>query len=78
VVQEGQARFRRSFRRLIGAGPAPALSVIATLSIDRLSRYVDLWGASASADGTPYPVPLSFDWTHRKTPPKRGLPLASR
>src|SRR5918998_4984976 len=29
---------------------------------DRLTHDVDLWVASASADGAPYLVPLSFDW----------------
>jgi hypothetical protein len=28
----------------------------------RLGQDVDAWVASASADGTPYLVPLSFDW----------------
>lgn len=28
----------------------------------RLARDVDLWVATASADGEPYLVPLSFDW----------------
>jgi Pyridoxamine 5'-phosphate oxidase len=28
----------------------------------RLTHDVDLWVASASADGSPYLVPLSFDW----------------
>jgi hypothetical protein len=28
----------------------------------RLNNDVDLWVASASADGVPYLVPLSFDW----------------
>jgi hypothetical protein len=28
----------------------------------RLSHDVDVWVASASADGAPYLVPLSFDW----------------
>lgn len=28
----------------------------------RLNHDVDLWVASASADGVPYLVPLSFDW----------------
>ena len=28
----------------------------------RLTGDIDLWVASASADGTPYLVPLSFDW----------------
>jgi hypothetical protein len=29
---------------------------------DRLGHDVDLWVASASADGAPYLVPLSFEW----------------
>jgi hypothetical protein len=28
----------------------------------RLTHDIDLWVASASADGVPYLVPLSFDW----------------
>jgi hypothetical protein len=28
----------------------------------RLNHDIDLWVASASADGAPYLVPLSFDW----------------
>jgi hypothetical protein len=28
----------------------------------QLTHDVDAWVASASADGTPYLVPLSFDW----------------
>jgi hypothetical protein len=28
----------------------------------RLNRDIDLWLASASTDGAPYLVPLSFDW----------------
>ena len=28
----------------------------------RLSHDIDLWVASASADGAPYLTPLSFDW----------------
>jgi hypothetical protein len=28
----------------------------------RLTHDIDLWAASASADGAPYLVPLSFDW----------------
>jgi Pyridoxamine 5'-phosphate oxidase len=28
----------------------------------RLAHDVDLWAATASADGAPYLVPLSFDW----------------
>jgi hypothetical protein len=31
----------------------------------RLSHDTDLWVASASADGAPYLVPLSFDWDGR-------------
>ena len=40
-------------------GPVP--SVVATPS-HRLTHDVDVWVASASADGAPYLVPLSFDW----------------
>jgi Pyridoxamine 5'-phosphate oxidase len=29
---------------------------------DRLTHDVDIWVASASAEGAPYLVPLSFDW----------------
>ena len=29
---------------------------------DRLAHDIDLWVASASTDGAPYLVPLSFDW----------------
>jgi nitroimidazol reductase NimA-like FMN-containing flavoprotein (pyridoxamine 5'-phosphate oxidase superfamily) len=29
---------------------------------DRLTRDIDVWVATASADGAPYLVPLSFDW----------------
>jgi len=28
----------------------------------RLTHGIDVWVASASADGAPYLVPLSFDW----------------
>jgi len=28
----------------------------------RLIHDIDVWVASASVDGAPYPVPLSFDW----------------
>ncbi len=28
----------------------------------RLTRDIDVWVASATADGAPYLVPLSFDW----------------
>jgi hypothetical protein len=51
----------------------------------RLTHDVDLWVASASADGVPYLVPLSFDWdgdalllgTPAKSPTGRNL-AASR
>ena len=51
----------------------------------RLTHDVDLWVASASADGVPYLVPLSFDWdgeavllaTSAKSPTGRNL-AASR
>jgi len=51
----------------------------------RLTHDVDLWVASASADGVPYLVPLSFDWdgeavllaTAAKSPTGRNL-AASR
>lgn len=47
----------------------------------RLNNEVDLWVASASADGVPYLVPLSFDWdgqalllaTPAKSPTGRNL-----
>jgi general stress protein 26 len=32
----------------------------------RLTHDIDVWVASASADGAPYLVPLSFDWTARR------------
>jgi hypothetical protein len=31
----------------------------------RLTHDIDVWVASASADGTPYLVPRSFDWGGR-------------
>ena len=40
---------------------APALSIVAPPSI-RLTHDIDVWVASASADGAPYLVPLSFSW----------------
>src|SRR6059058_634788 len=40
---------------------APALSVVVTPSIGS-PHDIDVWVASASADGAPYLVPLSFDW----------------
>jgi Pyridoxamine 5'-phosphate oxidase len=47
----------------------------------RLTHDIDLWVASASADGVPYLVPLSFDWdgeavlvaTPAKSPTGRNL-----
>jgi len=47
----------------------------------RLTHDIDLWVASASADGGPYLVPLSFDWdgeavlvaTPAKSPTGRNL-----
>jgi len=47
----------------------------------RLTRDIDVWVASASADGAPYLVPLSFDWdgealllaTPRDSPTGRNL-----
>jgi hypothetical protein len=47
----------------------------------RLTQAVDVWAASASADGAPYLVPLSFDWDG-EAPPKpsksaRGAAWAS-
>ncbi|WP_067479966.1 pyridoxamine 5'-phosphate oxidase family protein [Actinomadura hibisca] len=46
-------------------GPTPAPRSRAQRRRDtehRLARDVDLWVASASPDGAPYLVPLSFDW----------------
>ncbi len=40
--------------------PAPALNVVAAPK-HRLTHDKDVWVASASADGAPYLVPLSFD-----------------
>ncbi|WP_320671948.1 pyridoxamine 5'-phosphate oxidase family protein [Patulibacter defluvii] len=52
----------------------------------RLADDVDLWLASASADGQPYLVPLSFDWdgetlllaTPADSPTGRNLAAAGR
>jgi hypothetical protein len=44
----------------MSATPAPALSVVATPRSAHPDKAV--WVASASADGAPYLVPLSFDW----------------
>ena len=50
----------------------------------RLSHDVDLWVASASTDGMPHLIPLSFDWdgtaillsTLRDSPTGRNLATA--
>jgi hypothetical protein len=52
----------------------------------RLAHDVDLWLATASADGVPYLVPLSFDWdgeavlvaTPTKSPTGRNLAAGRR
>jgi hypothetical protein len=52
----------------------------------RLASDVDVWVASASADGTPYLVPLSFDWdgeslllaTPANSPTGRNLAASGR
>lgn len=43
------------------AEPRPAV-VRRQDTLHRLAHDVDIWVASASADGVPYLVPLSFDW----------------
>lgn len=42
--------------------PARPLSVRKQDTLRRLEEDVDLWVATASADGTPYLMPLSFLW----------------
>lgn len=42
--------------------PARPLSVRKQDTLRRLSEDVDVWVASASTDGTPYLMPLSFLW----------------
>ncbi len=42
--------------------PARSLSVRKQDTLRRLEQDVDLWVATASADGTPYLMPLSFLW----------------
>ncbi|MGV9943246.1 pyridoxamine 5'-phosphate oxidase family protein [Streptomyces sp. NPDC003401] len=44
-----------------GAGPRPRARRRRDTA-HRLARDVDVWVATASADGVPYLVPLSFDW----------------
>ncbi|MDA0183022.1 pyridoxamine 5'-phosphate oxidase family protein [Solirubrobacter phytolaccae] len=52
----------------------------------RLNHDVDLWVASASADGVPHLIPLSFDWdgaalllsTPRDSPTGRNLAASRR
>ena len=45
----------------VSAAPAPGLQRRRDTE-HRLTHDVDVWVASASADGAPYLVPLSFDW----------------
>ncbi|MET9506733.1 pyridoxamine 5'-phosphate oxidase family protein [Streptomyces sp. NPDC006622] len=44
-----------------GAGPRPRPARRRD-TLHRLGHDVDVWVATASADGVPYLVPLSFDW----------------
>jgi nitroimidazol reductase NimA-like FMN-containing flavoprotein (pyridoxamine 5'-phosphate oxidase superfamily) len=41
----------------------------------RLTHDKDVWVASASADGAPYLVPLSFDWDGEAVPERRAEEL---
>jgi nitroimidazol reductase NimA-like FMN-containing flavoprotein (pyridoxamine 5'-phosphate oxidase superfamily) len=43
--------------------PARPLAIRVQDALDRLASDVDAWVATASPDGTPYLVPLSFLWT---------------
>ena len=45
----------------MSAGPRP-LAERRRDAEHRLAHDVDVWVATASADGAPYLVPLSFDW----------------
>jgi general stress protein 26 len=47
------------------AEPVRSLSVRKQDTLRRLEQDVDLWVATASADGTPYLMPLSFLWDHK-------------
>jgi hypothetical protein len=42
---------------------------------DRLTHDTDVWVVSASADGAPYLVPLSFDWEDEGAGGGHALPL---
>jgi hypothetical protein len=61
--------------------PARPLSVRKQDTLHRLEHDVDLWVATASEDGTPYLMPLSFLWdgktlllsTARNNPTARNL-----
>ncbi|WP_432935593.1 pyridoxamine 5'-phosphate oxidase family protein [Kribbella sp. CA-253562] len=43
--------------------PARPLAIRVKDALDRLASDVDAWVSTASPDGTPYLVPLSFLWT---------------
>ncbi|MEV6286426.1 pyridoxamine 5'-phosphate oxidase family protein [Kribbella sp. NPDC051770] len=43
--------------------PARPLAIRTKDALERLASEVDAWVSTASADGTPYLVPLSFLWT---------------
>ncbi len=45
--------------------PTRPLSVRKQDTLRRLEQDVDLWVATASADGTPYLMPLSFLWDNK-------------
>jgi len=57
----------------IAAAEKPAINVAARTRVERrrdtehrLHSDIDLWVASASLDGAPYLIPLSFDWDGEK------------
>ncbi|MDX3314388.1 pyridoxamine 5'-phosphate oxidase family protein [Streptomyces sp. NPDC054884] len=54
----------RESTQTTGAGPRPR-AVRRRDTEHRLAHDVDVWVASASADGVPHLVPLSFDWDGR-------------
>src|SRR5690348_10341811 len=61
----GEVVARASPRRGRAMSARPAARSRAQRRADterRLREDVDLWVATAAADGTPYLVPLSFDW----------------